>query len=228
MRVFKRFMWLMGLGLLGASIISIVIPGWPGEANDCPVLRRGNIDRPGETPCVEMLQQALRANGYPGQPVTGMFGEQTEKNVNAFKKAHGLKPDGKAGPNTFAALITPSLALPIGAPNCENGICRFVVSRDVTRQAGSRVAANHELVNKVVIDLVSLGVCTPLRATAKVSKFACEQMVEEVINDFVDTLTSATDQNACVRISAGLPLKEGGKKLRFLDFAVDSSAHCRR
>ncbi|WP_245657646.1 peptidoglycan-binding domain-containing protein [Herbidospora mongoliensis] len=225
----------MGLGLLGVSIISIAIPGWPGEANgrpgeahDCPVLRRGDVDRPGETPCVEILQQALRANGYPDQLVTGVFGEQTEKNVSAFKKAHGLQPDGKAGPNTFAALITPSLALPIGAPNCGNGICRFIVTRDVTRQAGSRVAASHELVNKVVIDLVSLGVCTPLRAPAKISRFACEQMVEEFINDFVDTLTSAADKNACVRISAGLPLKEGGRKLRFLDFAVDSSARCHR
>ncbi|WP_459799204.1 peptidoglycan-binding domain-containing protein [Herbidospora sp. RD11066] len=219
-------MWSVVLAVLAVSVISVLIPDLPGAADDCPVLKRGSVDQPGETPCVEMVQRSLRSNGHPGQRVTGFYGSQTERNIRDFQREHGLTVDGKAGPDTFAALTTSQMALPIGPPICGDGVCRFTVGREVTRQVGVRVAATPELVGDVVIELVALGVCTATKIKSRVGQFACGQTVEEVIDDFAETLARAAKQRACVRISAGLPLRGGSGTLRFLDFAVDTSARC--
>lgn len=43
--------------------------------------------------------------GRLGVAVDGVFGERTESAVIAFQTAHGLAPDGVAGPATWAALV---------------------------------------------------------------------------------------------------------------------------
>lgn len=52
------------------------------------------------------LQRALILAGYklPKYGADGDFGKETEKAVNAFKKAHGLKVDGICGKKVIAAL----------------------------------------------------------------------------------------------------------------------------
>ncbi len=54
---------------------------------------------------VRVLQQDLTEVGY-ALPVTGVYGKDTEKNVNAFKGAQGLKQDGKASAKMWSALDT--------------------------------------------------------------------------------------------------------------------------
>ncbi|MBV9386626.1 MAG: peptidoglycan-binding protein [Chroococcidiopsidaceae cyanobacterium CP_BM_ER_R8_30] len=53
---------------------------------------------------VTELQQDLKADGFNPGPTDGVFGPRTEAAVVAFQKAHGLYPDGIAGPKTLAAV----------------------------------------------------------------------------------------------------------------------------
>lgn len=53
---------------------------------------------------VAALQTALKAHGFDPGKIDGIFGTKTKDAVRRFQKASGLKVDGIAGPNTFAAL----------------------------------------------------------------------------------------------------------------------------
>lgn len=64
-----------------------------------PTLRQGSSG-----PDVKDLQQKLKDLGFDPNGVDGSFGPGTTKAVIAFQQSKGLDADGKAGPNTLAAL----------------------------------------------------------------------------------------------------------------------------
>ncbi len=53
--------------------------GTAGSLAACPTLRPGQHDPVDGRDCVRALQQALRRNGYPAQPVTGSFLDRTSR-----------------------------------------------------------------------------------------------------------------------------------------------------
>lgn len=55
---------------------------------------------------VEALQTILNGLGYNCGKADGEFGDNTEKAVKAFQKAHKLTADGIVGAKTWAALLT--------------------------------------------------------------------------------------------------------------------------
>ncbi|MEU6783880.1 peptidoglycan-binding domain-containing protein [Nonomuraea angiospora] len=226
MRVFLVFKWIAGIALLSVLLMrSGLIPGLPIDAglSDCPPLQAGQADPIDGKDCVRMLQQKLRDSGYPGQQVNGKFGPLTKTNVVAFQKAAGLRPDGKAGPQTLAALTggtTPTSppGLDLGLPYCSDNVCRFVVPQGATHRAGTWLADNPDLAVKgLYIDLLAREVCdaVPRIAAAIAARLGCEKSVEKEIGDFIATLKSAAGKNACVRISVGLPVGGNSEFLRF-------------
>jgi chloramphenicol 3-O phosphotransferase len=65
------------------------------------VLTRGSSG-----PSVRRLQQDLRLLGYDPGPMDGLFGQRTEAAVQAFQRAHGIRPDGAMGwPRTVRAMV---------------------------------------------------------------------------------------------------------------------------
>ena len=64
-----------------------------------PVLKIGSSG-----PQVSTLQQRLKELGFDPNGVDGNFGAGTQAALIAFQKSKGLEADGKAGPNTLAAL----------------------------------------------------------------------------------------------------------------------------
>lgn len=60
-------------------------------------------------PRVTALQQLLRQRGLDPGPTVGEFTSETADAVRQFQQSAGLKDDGKAGPNTIAALKMPSV-----------------------------------------------------------------------------------------------------------------------
>jgi putative chitinase len=58
---------------------------------------------------VTELQQRLRERGFDPGAIDGQFGPGTGAAVRAFQNSVGLSADGKAGPNTVAALAMPSV-----------------------------------------------------------------------------------------------------------------------
>ncbi|WP_442771981.1 peptidoglycan-binding domain-containing protein [Paenirhodobacter enshiensis] len=54
---------------------------------------------------VSQLQARLAILGA-GIEVDGVFGNDTHRALIAFRKVHELKPDGIAGPKTWATLMT--------------------------------------------------------------------------------------------------------------------------
>lgn len=64
---------------------------------------------------VRSLQRRLDDVGFTPGPIDGLFGPRTERAVELFQNAHGLRVDGIAGPVTLAALRTPSRILFPGA-----------------------------------------------------------------------------------------------------------------
>ena len=69
------------------------------------MLRRGD-----EGYQVMLLQRALAAHGFSPGALDGDFGPRTKTALRAFQRQSGLTPDGRAGPQTLAALI-PMVAL---------------------------------------------------------------------------------------------------------------------
>jgi cell wall-associated NlpC family hydrolase len=67
-------------------------------ANNPPALAMGATGH-----WVKVLQQDLTDVGY-GLPVTGTYGKDTERQVNAYKRAQGLKPNGKVSAKMWTAL----------------------------------------------------------------------------------------------------------------------------
>ncbi|BDA78473.1 endolysin [Leptospira kobayashii] len=57
---------------------------------------------------VAILQEALSENGYDTE-TSGVFDKKTGMAIKNFQKDHRLKPDGIAGPETFAALKIKSI-----------------------------------------------------------------------------------------------------------------------
>lgn len=68
-----------------------------------PTLRRGSRGS-----AVMDLQRRLTQAGFNPGPVDGIFGQGTDSAVRAFQRARGLSVDGIVGPNTWAALGSPS------------------------------------------------------------------------------------------------------------------------
>lgn len=64
---------------------------------------------------VRALQRRLSGVGDPPGPIDGRYGPRTERAVELFQSAHGLRVDGVAGPITLTALRTPSTVLFPGA-----------------------------------------------------------------------------------------------------------------
>lgn len=71
---------------------------------------------------VAALQFSLAWHGFPSGPMDGHLGSRTEAALRRFQTWAGLKPDGRAGLSTIAALRSPlprspiSLAAPVQAP----------------------------------------------------------------------------------------------------------------
>ncbi len=62
-------------------------------------LRRGD-----QGPGVKKLQQLLKAAGFDPGPADGVFGKDTERAVNAFKRAKGLQVNGVVGARMWRLL----------------------------------------------------------------------------------------------------------------------------
>jgi hypothetical protein len=119
-----------------------------------------------------------------------------------------------------------SLRLNLGEPECPATDCDFYVRRGVARRVGGWVAAHRQLVDQVLVGALATGVCGAAKIERLIVRIGCEQLVGQVIGAFVRSLREAAEQDACVRVSAGLPVG-GTHHLRFLTFASDTSARCR-
>lgn len=64
------------------------------------VLRLGSLGAP-----VQLLQLALNRAGFGAIDTDGIFGTATQSALRRFQSAHGLAPDGAAGPATHRALL---------------------------------------------------------------------------------------------------------------------------
>jgi hypothetical protein len=79
--------------------------GRPVDCRDAALAREYPTMRPGmHGDAVVWLQARLRAWGV-AVPRTGFYRAQTRAAVRAFQRAHGLQPDGVAGPLTWAVLL---------------------------------------------------------------------------------------------------------------------------
>ena len=70
---------------------------------------------------VRALQDRLDSVGDSPGPIDGRYGPRTERAVQRFQSAHGLRVDGIAGPVTLAALRAPSTVFYPGAGDSGHG-----------------------------------------------------------------------------------------------------------
>ncbi len=88
-------------GIAGPQTLSALY-GSPAAAQQQALLRYGSRGQ-----AVRDLQSQLKKLHYYQSSVDGIFGSQTERAVRAFQRDNGLRVDGIAGPQTFAALKNP-------------------------------------------------------------------------------------------------------------------------
>lgn len=60
--------------------------------------------------CVTFIQQRLKDLGYDPGSVDGIYGDKTVSAVKVFQSKSGLPQDGMVGPQTWAAMSSPSAA----------------------------------------------------------------------------------------------------------------------
>jgi len=85
-----------------AFIYIVTFLSVPVKANDWKKLLLG--DRSHEVYALKLL---LKNKNYDPGELSTLFNEQTLSSLVKFQKDNGLKPDGKAGPDTWSKLITP-------------------------------------------------------------------------------------------------------------------------
>lgn len=111
-------------------------------SNSSVLLRQG-----AEGVGVQELQAQLAALGYTGKnnqalTVDGQFGPQTEHAVREFQRAHGLKEDGIAGPQTMSALAeAKNRPLVSEATHPQHGLYEKIAS-SLGRDVDPRAVAN--------------------------------------------------------------------------------------
>jgi len=80
------------------------------------------ITQPGPRYIMELLQRALRREGFYNGPVNGGFTPETGTAVRNFQAANGLPVDGKVGPATWEALPAEDLqGIPVISQGDEGG-----------------------------------------------------------------------------------------------------------
>src|SRR5512146_2941244 len=99
---------------------------------------------------VAALQFLLAWHGFPSAAIDGILGLHTDRALRRFQRWAGLRPDGVAGPATFAALRRAPAACPIalswpveaplGTPFGPRG-SRFHAGIDLLARAGTAVRA---------------------------------------------------------------------------------------
>ena len=91
-------------------------PSRPAPPANSVVLVFGSGDGGGSSAAhVRALQRRLNSVGYSPGPIDGRYGPRTERAVELFQSAHGLRVDGVAGPITLTALRTPTTVFFPGA-----------------------------------------------------------------------------------------------------------------
>jgi len=216
----------------------------------CPRLRKGMTDPVNAMNCVHALQAALRDNGYPEQRVTGLFLSQTKGNVLDFQRLNGLPQTGNFGPLTRDALVSsdsssssppadsspslpPAQAIPSASPARYTGhhcswrrlLCSLYLRRTTTHtyaqylenhkdSAAAAEAIASTLADAACIRIFKLGFL----------RVVCGAWVDFNINELVNALQEADAEDACLRVSVGLPTGKGA--LRFVGFTADNSSRC--
>lgn len=208
--------------------------GSPAESatlGSCPQLSR---DEAGQAACVRAMQEALRASGYPDQPVTGVFGAVTEQNLRDFQRRHGISPvSGVFGPKTRAALAgggpSSDPAVPATTPAsysrhsyCGDRVCDFFLRRGNTSRYARQIS-EHPRIAAVVTGAVLLGVCRLL--VLRVAKGVCGLLAGSYADDIGDDLVAAARQHACLRVRVGLQASSGGT-WKLIDSNPDNSWRC--
>lgn len=90
---------------LSVPVTSQPVPLPQPVKTDRPLLKRGSKGQE-----VRNIQLLLKIK------VDGDFGSKTEKAVKAFQSGSGLNADGKIGPDTWVALLTPVTPGPVAKP----------------------------------------------------------------------------------------------------------------
>lgn len=196
----------------------------------CPQLSRGA----GQAACVRALQQALRSNGYPSQPVTGVFGETTEQNLRDFQRRHGIQPaSGVFGPKTHAALAGGGRSADPAVPQvtltsyssrsyCADSVCNLYLRRSTTRRY-ARLVTDHPRIAALVSGAILAGACR--LAGAKIATAVCALIAGSYADDIGDDLEAAARQDACLRVSIG-PTSGPRGTWKLLDSDPDNSRRC--
>jgi peptidoglycan hydrolase-like protein with peptidoglycan-binding domain len=201
------------------------------DLGQCPQLSRG---RTGQAACVEELQRALRANGYPSQPKNGVFGPITERNLRDFQLRHGIQPaSGVLGPQTRAVLAGGGRSADPAVPRvtlssyssrsyCTDSVCNFYLRRSTTRRY-ARLTADHPRIAALVTGAILVAACGLLGV--KIVKAVCGPLGGSYADDIGDDLGAAARQGACLRVSIG-PTSGPGGTWKLLDSGPDNGGSC--
>jgi peptidoglycan hydrolase-like protein with peptidoglycan-binding domain len=200
------------------------------DLGKCPLLSRG---RTGQAACVEELQRALRADGYPSQPDNGVFGPVTERNLRDFQRRHGIPATGVFGPQTRAVLAGGGRPADPAVPRvtlssyssrsyCTDSVCNFYLRRSTTRRY-AQLTADHPRIAAVVVGAILAASCGLLGV--KIVKAVCGPLGGSYADDIGDDLVAAARQGACLRVSIG-PTSGPGGTAKLLDSDPDNGGRC--
>jgi peptidoglycan hydrolase-like protein with peptidoglycan-binding domain len=213
----------------------------PVDLYSCPLLHYGSADPVDGMDCVHELQTALRDHGYSRQHVTGLFLNQTRRNVLDFQGRHNLPQTGNFGPLTRKALLgsqtspteRPESAPPTVSPASYTGhLCSWrehncsLYLRRTTTRAFAQYLEDHRYsaaAAQYIAGALAEAACRKILKIGRLS-IACGVIADRNITELMNALRAARAEDACLRLSVGLPAREGS--LRFVAATPDNSSRC--
>lgn len=132
-------------------------------------------------PEVTALQTKLQQLGFDPNGVDGNFGPGTESALIAFQKSKGLTADGKAGPNTMAALQSADGGAGTSSTTTSTGGAAAGVATSAVSAPGLNLAALSGLLPAAVIAQIpetaqKFGITSDLRLAHFLAQCALESM----------------------------------------------------
>ena len=99
---------------------------------------------------VTQIQQKLSAWGYYSGAVDGIYGSRTEEAVRYFQRKNGLTVDGKAGPQTLAAMgISSAGAVQTASAGDEALLARLISAEARGESYQGQVAVGAVVMNRI-------------------------------------------------------------------------------
>lgn len=162
-----------------------------------------HLDQGAQGWCALSLQHLLIQYGAPLQ-ATGTYGPETTEAVRQFQRDHELPTTGATYSMTKKALYDDLTTLVPSTPNtavsCPGPECNVYLGRTTTADLAAAFDRGTIIIG-LATAVISVLVCTVLKATSPLVGILCEQIVQMTATAIITLFQQARDNHECIKVN---------------------------